>query len=331
LIKLATERSKFRRNRKAPRYFEFDPSPVRFAQHGPQVNLGHFFSRPQVEITLFDFGACSVSYEIDINGSFSQLVELAAVLYDNPFLLLDARRRVESLLEEIGPAIQRPTLLDSVEDYTVYQIEEFRESDSFDVIVGKHRRLFAQVLRAESDELSQEEVDDATRAQTSYSTKDCAIDDWNAAFVLGQAVDDSVSVLEFCNVELLEMRVLDEQLDQNLETAYQVLTKQRTAGGNLRQVARLQVDSALLYEAVENAVKLLGDQYLARIYSSSSQKFHLPEWHSSIRRKLDTLDSIYQKPSDHSAQKRSESLEVIIIILILFEIVMDYPPKVFGS
>jgi hypothetical protein len=102
-----------------------------------------------------------------------------------------------------------------------------------------------------------------------------------------------------------------------------VLTTGKKGESDLRKIARLQVDSAILYEAVENALKLLGDQYLARIYSLASQRFHLPDWNSSIRRKLDTLDSIYQKVSDRAAQRRSETLDMIIIALIVTEIVMS--------
>ena len=130
-------------------------------------------------------------------------------------------------------------------------------------------------------------------------------------------------MLDFCNVELLEMRFLDEQLDDYLERAYDLLTKGKKGEADLRKVARLQVDSAILYEAVENALKLLGDQYLARVYSLASERFHLPDWNSSIRRKLDTLDSIYQKLSDQSAQRRSETLEWVIIALILGEIILS--------
>ena len=125
------------------------------------------------------------------------------------------------------------------------------------------------------------------------------------------------------------MRFLDEQLDDYLEQAYQAMTTGKRGGADLRKIARLQVDSAILYEAVENALKLLGDQYLARVYSFASAKLHLPEWNSSILRKLDTLDSIYQKLSDRADQKRSEGLEVIIIVLIIFEIVMSLFPRFF--
>ena len=44
---------------------------------------------------------------------------------------------------------------------------------------------------------------------------------------------------------------------------------------HLSRLATLQTDSALLFEGVNNALKLVGDQYLARVYRAVSQRFHL--------------------------------------------------------
>lgn len=322
-IKQDVERTKFRRNRRAPKYFDYDPPPLRIVQHGQQINVGKFFTKPQADLTLFDFGGCSVSYQVDIAGPMSHLIELGEVLYDNAFLLADARERVCQLMDELGDAINRPNLSDSVEDFVVYHLEEFDGAPNISTLLDDGRREFASLLRAERDELSAEEIRDALGTRTSYGSEDCAVIDWNGALFFGENVDDVRAVLEFCNVEFLEMRFLDEQLDDQLEEAYSVLTTKKGRGdANLSKVARLQVDSALLYEAVENALKLLGDQYLARVYSLASDRFHLPEWNSSIRRKLDTLDSIYQKLSDTAAQRRSTTLEVVIVALILIEVIL---------
>lgn len=321
-LKQDVERTKFRRNRRAPKYFDYDPPPLRILQHGQQMNVGKFFTKPQAELTLFDFGGCSVSYQVDISGPMGHLIELSEVLYDNAFLLEDARERVRQLMEELGDSIARPNLSDSVEDFVVYHLEEFDGELPIQTIVDQGSRELASLLRAEKDELGDEEIRESLNTRTSYGLHDCAIIDWNGALFFGENVDDVRAVLEFCNVEFLEMRFLDEQLDDHLEKAYAVLTTGKKGEADLSKVARLQVDSALLYEAVENALKLLGDQYLARVYSLASAKFHLPEWNSSIRRKLDTLDSIYQKLSDQAAQRRSEVLEWIIVALILLEVLL---------
>jgi hypothetical protein len=328
-LKQDVERTKFRRNRRAPKYFDYDPPPLRIVQHGQQMNVGKFFTKPQADLTLFDFGGCSVSYQIDISGPMSHLIELGEVLYDNAFLLEDARERVRQLMSELDSAISRPNLSDSVEDFAVYHFEEFDGQPALKTLLEEGSREFASLLRAERDELGQEEVREALNTRTSYGADDCAVIDWNGALFFGENVEDVRAVLEFCNVELLEMRFLDEQLDDQLEHAYSVLTTKKKGDADLSKIARFQVDSAILFEAVENALKLLGDQYLARVYSLASGKFHLPEWNSSIRRKLDTLDSIYQKLSDAAAQRRSEVLEIVIVALILVEVVMGLWEKVF--
>lgn len=318
--KQGAERAKFRRHSRAPKHFDYDPPPLRIAQHGQQLNLGKFFTRPQVDLTVFDFGACSVCYEVDVVGPLAHLIELSAVIYDNAHLLADARERVSGLVAEIGPAISRFNLNEAVEDFSVFHIEEIEADISSSEFISSYPKELARMLRAETEDLGDEEVAEAISIRTSYSSHDCAVIDWNSSLYFGVNAQDFLSVMEFCNVELLEMRFLDQQLDAHLAQAYQILTTGKKQSADLNKIARLQVDSVLLYEAVENALKLLGDQYLARVYSLASGKFHLPDWNASILRKLDTLDSIYNKMSDKAAQKRSEVLEWVIIVLIMFEI-----------
>ena len=96
--------------------------------------------------------------------------------------------------------------------------------------------------------------------------------------------------------------------------------------GDLWRIAELQVDSAVLYEGVNNALKLLGDQYLARVHRLIAQRFHLPDWDASIRRKIQTVESIYQKISDRQSARRMEVLEWIIILLTVILILMPFLP-----
>ncbi|HZS12814.1 MAG TPA: hypothetical protein VFA38_11230, partial [Nitrospirales bacterium] len=192
----------------------------------------------------------------------------------------------------------------------------------------------AKLLRSEPGTLSAEEVQDAVSCRLSYGPDDIAVIDWNAAVLIGTEMEDVVSVLEFVNVELLEMRYLDQQLDDALDQAYEVLSRRRarrfagsgTLERDMAQVAALQVEGAILFERVSNAVKLLGDQYLARVYRMASQRFHLEAWDAGIHRKLQTLDSIYAKLSDRATTRRMEVLEWIIIVLIAVSIAVSFLP-----
>ncbi|MDP2381556.1 MAG: hypothetical protein Q8N00_01995 [Nitrospirota bacterium] len=91
-------------------------------------------------------------------------------------------------------------------------------------------------------------------------------------------------------------------------------------------IAQLQVDGALLFERVTNTLKLLGDQYLARVYRLAPQRFHLEAWDASILRKLEALESIYGKMSDRATTRRMEVLEWIIIVLITISIAVSFFP-----
>jgi hypothetical protein len=91
----------------------------------------------------------------------------------------------------------------------------------------------------------------------------------------------------------------------------------------LQRVARLQVDGTILFEGVNNTLKLLGDPYLARVYRLAAQRFHLSDWDASILRKLKTVESIYEKISDQQSAFRMEVLEWIIILLIAVSIVVS--------
>jgi uncharacterized Rmd1/YagE family protein len=92
----------------------------------------------------------------------------------------------------------------------------------------------------------------------------------------------------------------------------------------MQRIAELQVDAATLFEEVNNSLKMLGDQYLARVYRLASQRLHLPEWDATILRKLNTLESIYEKMHNFETTRRLELVEWIIVALIAFEVVMSF-------
>jgi len=318
-------------SRRSPRYFGYRPSPLRIMRQAKSVHVADRETDAMVTLTAFDFGAVSIAYTIPIDGPVHALPQLSEALYENAQLLADSRAHAGSLLDLIRAAVLKPKLMPFVEDYVVFRgkrlecgaqpIEEYFEGE---------RAIIAAIVRAETGPLSRQEITDATRTCISYSPTDAAVIDWNAAILIGDDMEDAQAVLEFANVELLEMRFLDDQLDRALETAYAATGVAPRAFWNrkgmatLRDIAGLQMDSALLFETVNNTLKLLGDQHLARIYRAAAEQLHIPDWDASIIRKLGTLESIYAKLIDRQSTRRMEVLEWIVILLIAFEIVTSF-------
>ncbi|MDP3541382.1 MAG: hypothetical protein Q8T11_02815 [Elusimicrobiota bacterium] len=331
-VAAATERAPIPHQRRAPKYFEFQPYPLRVTRMSATQTVGEWRTLPAVETVVYDFGAVSVTYQIPLSGPFSSLARLSELLYDNEALLQNSRRLVEELLKAIRPSVTRPQISAFYEDYVVFQIRAFDDHGAHARLLAEAPTMVAQVLRADVDLRSEQEVRDALSVQVSYGSDDLTLVDWVSALVFDPAADDTRAVLEFATVQLLELRHLDHQLDGALERYYDALALRpkgllglfSRADDKLREIGQLQVESAVLFENINNALKLLGDQFLARLYREAARRYHLNSWDKSIRRKLETLESIYDKMESALATARLEFLEWIVIILIAIEVVMPF-------
>ena len=314
-----------------PAGVEIVPRPLVIEQPAPQLSVaGHELCGP-VRITLYAFGAVSVAYRIPIGGPLDALVELSSALVAPAELRDDARRRVTVLMQSLREAITRPLSAESIEDYTVFAIRAMDAGSAPAPLTAESigRQLLARILRAEPASLSDEQVSDAVSGTVSYGPDDLAVIDWNAALLVDPDPDATIAAIELANTQLLELRFLDDTLDRALEEAYDITLRggDRPAvlGGSIRRqtrrLARMQVDAAGLLQSVGNALKLYGDQHLARIHDTADRRLRLHDWERSVRVKLDALEAIYGKLRDAHHQRRSEILEWIIITLIAVEIV----------
>lgn len=354
----ATHREAISHRKRSPAHLQFNPAPLRIDQPAPEVavlDLAGFHAWPQVECTLFDFGAVSVAYRIPIDGgteglALDSLAGLAQRLFDCADLREDARARVRLLTSRLGGAFDRPALHAFVEDYTVYHARAWTTSPRAEAerALAGDARSVAALLLAEPDgaALSDQSVASALSTLVSYARQDATVIDWNAALSLGADESDTLAVLEFANVELLQMRLLDDRLDAALDRSYGSLLR-RDARGRMprsplgllmdpnraerRRLAALQMENAILFEGVNNALKLVGDEHLARLYAAAARRFHLEDWDRSILRKLRTVDDLSQKLAEEASARRMEVLEWIIIALIAVSMVLPFVPGLGGK
>jgi len=335
----ATQRIAVRRRGRAPApaWFEYEPAPLRLARECPPVSVGGAKSEPYAEVTLYDFGAASILFRLPFEGSLNDLPALAEALDETRELLGAARAIVDRLSSEVRPAIAKPSVSALVEDYAVFALREWegdagRADGGLAALLTAHAAPIAGAMQGETATLSAALIEELIGARMSFTPQDCAIIGWNAAVLFDKDPDDVLVLLEHANVELLEMRVLDLQLDALLERSGRVLAAEGRrrywplgpTARDLRALAEFQTDSSLLFEGVNNALKLIGDQYLARVYRLAAEKLHLPDWDAAVLRKLATAESIHDKIAGFQSAKRMEVLEVIIVALIAVSIVLPF-------
>jgi hypothetical protein len=229
------------------------------------------------------------------------------------------------------PAIQNPLWKDDLtEEYFIFQLVPGMCPIPAATFLQSLGEVVASLVRLESGPLSKDEVAEALRLHLSYSPDDLFVADWAAAFLLDADCGETLQTIEFANLQLLEFRHIDNRLDDRLADAHRLLHPLprswfpfwRMHARPLRQLGDLKVEANGLFERTENVLKLVGDQYLSRVYRLVAARLHLQEWEESIRRKLEVGEGVYQVLSDQAATYRTELLEVIVILLILFEIIL---------
>jgi len=321
-----------RGRRPSPGWFGYQPAPLRLVVDVGSISLGGYSTEPTVEMLVYDFGAILVTYSIAFEGSPSDLPGLSVLLYDNQKLLDHSRGCVERVFESVREAVERPLLRHIVEDYCVFSIHSRSRDEPPAEFFARSQHDFGRAIEAESGTLSEEQLARTIGAQMSYGPDDLAVIDWNAAILIDPEPNDIIAVLQHANVELLQLRVLDEELDSILDHSDELLArfvKRRwyprfKDEAMVSRFAMVQTDAAVLFEGVNNAIKLMGNQYLARVYRMASDQLSLPAWQSNVQRKLDAADGVYQRITDTAATRRLETLEVIIILLIAISIVLPF-------
>ncbi len=327
------------RKKRTPNYLQYTQAPHVHALGETQVMPD--YGSGDMQATIFDFGAVSIAYrwslpEGESSLTLDQLPQASKQIYDVA-LEPHARGQVELLIQQILPAIVRPELSDLVEDYFVFILERVEPLDqpfNADTLLSQQAEVLAQVLHFDTEKLSEHQRKEALSRAISYYERDLVLIDWNAAIIFDTDYTDTLNVLELLNVELLEARYMDAQLDKRIKN-YEGISQKQPAWfmplsipyrQSINELAELRLESSVLAERVDNALKLIGDLYLARVYSAASERFYLPTWDASISRKLDIIANLYQVLTDRVNSSQAQMLEIIIILLILIEIFLNLNP-----
>ncbi len=318
------------RKKQTPTYMQYTTPPCQLTLGAAP---GGFRPGGMAQATVFDFGALSLSWWWPITGKDCLTIDDLPLLgqqLQHLDLELQARAEIAKLVERISAAIDRPRIDTLVEDYYLFILERLDEDLTADQLLHRHRPGLAQALRFETIKLSASQQEEALSESISYYENDLAIIDWNAAILYDQDYEDSVSVLEFLNIELLEARYVDARLDRRL-TSYGPLPPTSRLGPipfripyrqAIEDLAELRTEYLLLNERVDNALKLIGDLYLARLHYAAARRFYLHEWNLTISRKLEIIDDLYEMLNDRARTTQGQMLELIIILLILVELVI---------
>jgi hypothetical protein len=325
------------RRPRTPSSIAYKPPPLRFQLDPVPLDLSILDGAPisSAEATVFDFAAVSVALHVPFRATATDLTALAGRLADPAVglaLVQSARRALEPLHERLRPAIEKPFWPgDLWEEYFVFQFPLATPAEPA-VLLKERAGWLASLLRLEDQPLSEEEITEAVRLPIRYGRGDLFLPDWAAAVLLDdeQGAIETLQTIEFANLQLLEYRHIDDRLDAILARADRLIQRiarsrlpfWRRPDAPLRVLGELKVEANGLFERTGNVFKLIGDQYLARLYRLLATRFHLSEWERSIQRKLEVIEGVYRVVADQTVSFRMEFMELIVIFLIFLEVLL---------
>jgi hypothetical protein len=314
----------------------FATPPLDVPLGSTRVDLPAPFGSLEASVTarLYDYGAISLRYEFPIAAStdLEALIPLCDHLYDAPELDASARALLEGFLPEIAPAIEGAHSWKGMETYTVVFVRRLRGDPTPQEILASSvllRLLLGE--RSPTPPLSDLERTDVLQHAQSYYADDLVVVDWNSAFVLEPSGSRVIpDILEFANSQLLELRYYDDSLDAELARIYDDFAQARRNPLGLlwspysrlaRNVLRRIIEVTESTERVDNALKVVGDFYVARIYQGALRRLRIAAWQQSVGEKIRLVEKAYDLAKGEVEIRRSTMLELIVIVLIVLELV----------
>jgi hypothetical protein len=318
----------------APGYVRFQRPPVEEALEPLVLESGE---RLQGEIKYFDYGVVSVVFELPFSGDWNNLVQLSGRwVWDTNFESL-ATRIVKEKLDRAAPALVKPYTTEWLrEDYFIFHLREITGSPSAADLLAAQGDCISQVVRGETQPLSDGERQEILQSRISYYPSDLAVIGWNAAFVYDtpSGAETAIQLLQYANSQLLEFRHYDELLTKQLEGVYDFLerggrglwSRWRTA----RAASKLHtvlLDVSELTERADNAIKFLSDMFSARLYKLAASKVGVPDYKDLVQQKLQTAEELYRFMVDEFNQSRAFVLELMVVIILIIELVYFFRGK----
>ena len=270
---------------------------------------------------VYDIGVISFCFVYEDREADIRALEEIAFLFAGQEGLADFfLQYLKTLGEIIRPHIKNFAINpDFFEDYTVYVTD--RRDDSVDpvtLLIGERINISAQM---------REEI---VKNSLSYTTEDLAVISWDSALICDPgSPTDLVDLIEFANVQVLELRYYDRELTRQMERMYDDIEE---ADRSLRVLRIRQYHTIMgkqmetyaeiseLTEKVNNLIKVTEDVYYARVYDTALKVFRSNQWSESVSRKMEVIQENYSMLSDEVRIQHSNFLEWVIIVLIALEL-----------
>lgn len=273
----------------------------------------------ECQARIYDIGAVSLCLKYQNDDSLPHIENVAldfAAQKSLEDVFGSCLTQLQSLLKAVLPCVSIEAAF--YEDYTVYHIESPEQiSDAAALLMGEQADFSSQLR------------DQIMKNRLSYSQDDFVIVTWDTALICDREDPaDLRDLIEFANVQLLELRYYGDILTRHMDRMYDDIQKvdKDSSFKRSRQYRRIMsrlmefiAEISEVAERIDNFIKITEDIYYARVYQMTLKVLRAEQWSESVNRRLQVIQQNYALLSNEVNVQHSNFLEWIIIILIALE------------
>jgi hypothetical protein len=272
---------------------------------------------------VYDIGAISFCFTHENpRADFTELEEIAFLFAGQEGLADFFEQYLQTLADILKPHIRNFAVNpDFFEDYTIYVTD--RKGDTIDPV---------PLLIGERTPVSPQTREEITKNSLSYTMDDLAVLSWDSALLCDpESPTDLIDLIEFANVQVLELRYYDRELTRQIGKMYDDM-EMADRSPRFRWIRRMRQYHAIMAhlmestaevseitEKVDNLIKVTEDVYYARVYAMVLKVLRSGQWSESVKRKIELIRENYSMLSGEVRIQHSNFLEWVIIILIALE------------
>ncbi|HEX8949870.1 MAG TPA: hypothetical protein VF790_12945 [Dissulfurispiraceae bacterium] len=330
-LKEAARRLRIQR-RPFSKTFEFTNPPVVFQLKELEKEIAGRKFGINVYGKAYGYGVVSIILEIPVKDiDLPSFERLALALEGDERIDEECKNQLEQVILILGDSLLSLNVSKFEEDYTIFFIESLSPDVEVEEFLGRYD--ISRLMLYEEKPLADRVRSELMSLRFSYYKNDAVIINWDNALIIEPSGSMEIpDILEFANAQLIELRYYDSIMDKELEYIYGSISakgalslwKIKTYEALAAKVMRTIAELTEVTERIDNSLKVTEDVYYARIYMAALRLLRVKEWEGSIRRKLDIAANVYDMLYREIANKRTEMLEFIIVVLIVVEILLFF-------
>lgn len=262
-------------------------------------------------------------------------ISVQPYLYEQEIELLECRMQLEDVLssqtlqlkERLGAGLVQTLVPTAVRESGLY--EEYvllllaSETLVIDRFVEEKSQQLARFLRSQREIISNDDVAMVLTTRVRYSEQDVTILDWEGGIVVALDSDfqSEIEVIKIANYQLLRYRMIDQRIEQKLESLRADLHRRKrrsllpsSSKRAMQQLIQERLTLLLDFERIDQELLMIGDWYTAQLYRAAIDELYMDEWKETVRTKLANLESILQVVQDNFSVSWSFFLDMVQLV-----------------